>query len=697
MSRIGATLNGIERTLLNRLADSRAAATMNALRIATGRKINAAKDDPSGLIALSRFETEQEVVTQTLSNIAAASSMVSKTQLALDQIRTQLTTIRTKALEDQDQALTPTERAANQAAIDTAIEEINRLTGTEIDGRRVLDGSANFDFAGRNAAQVVDLSVYRTDGGRQTTPQKQAELVYTGVDGFASAAANVTFTGNSGAVTFDVTTSTSLAQVAAQVNEHSTTTGLVAEATGNTLTVRSRGYGANAKVNLEVNSGAFTVTGADSEGTARGRNAVHGDTPSISGTVDRAAERARLSHDAGGGTIAANATFMLTGDRGSASISVTTSDTLADAAERINFQSHRTGVTAAVDGDRLQFESIAYGHDANVEIDVTAGAFAVTGGEGDGTARGLNAIATINGVTYRGNQHAAAAKLIHNESGGTIAFNATFRLTGSLGTSTPIVITAGQTLSAVAGLVNAQTGGTGVSASVDGTQLIFQSTTTGVEAEIELDVTAGKFAIDGGNGDGTANGEDAITGSGAVSGNRFYVSDNRFRYEIEFAGGFSGEFDALTVEPGALQFALAPDVQQRATLAVPSLHAARLGGLSGTLAELYTGQAHAGLDANASRAIRIADEAIGDLDRIEGLVDGFANATINSSGALMSAFSDQLELNIDAINAVDDEEESVLLAKNEERIEYAVASLAILSQQRSNILDLVRQAAGLGG
>jgi len=695
MSRIGATLNGIERTLLNRLGESRAAATLNALRIASGKKINAAKDDPSGLIALARFETEREVVNRTLTNVAAASSMVSKTQLALDQIRTQLNTIRTKALEDQDQALSPSQRAANQEAIDGAINEISRLAGTTIDGRRVLDGSANFDFSGRDAAQIVDLAVYNTDGGRQTVSQQRAELVYTGTAGFASAAANITLTGDVGAQTFSVSTGTSLAQIAAQINGQTLTTGLTAEASGNQLAIRSAAYGAGARVILEVNSGAFSVDGADDSGRAYGRDAVHQEKPSISGTVDRAAERARLVHDAAGGTIASNATFTLSGDRGSASIAVTTADTLAAAATRINAKSHVTGVTATVDGDRLLFESIAYGDDAEVGVAVTAGTFAVTGGNGDGTANGINAVATINGVTYRGNQPAATARLTHHESGGTIAFNATFTLTGLLGTSTPIVITAGNSLSAVAGLVNAQSGATGVSARVDGTELIFESTTTGSDAEIALNVTAGKFAIDGGRGDGTAQGEDAITDSGRVRGNRFFISDNRFRYEVEFAGGFEGEFDTVTVEPGALQFALAPDVQQRSTLAIPSLHAARLGGLSGTLADLATGQVAGGLGANASRAIRIADEALGDLDRIEGLVDGFANAAINSSASLMTAFSDQLALNIDAINKVDEEEESILLAKNAERIDNAVASLAILSQQRSSILDLVRQAAGL--
>ena len=52
MGRIGAHLSGIERTLLNRLAEANTAATINSLRLATGQKINAPSDDPSAFVAL---------------------------------------------------------------------------------------------------------------------------------------------------------------------------------------------------------------------------------------------------------------------------------------------------------------------------------------------------------------------------------------------------------------------------------------------------------------------------------------------------------------------------------------------------------------------------------------------------------------------------------------------------------------------
>jgi flagellin-like hook-associated protein FlgL len=120
-----------------------------------------------------------------------------------------------------------------------------------------------------------------------------------------------------------------------------------------------------------------------------------------------------------------------------------------------------------------------------------------------------------------------------------------------------------------------------------------------------------------------------------------------------------------------------------------------LGGLSGMLSQLASGGAYSGLNGNASRAIRIVDEAIGDMTRIQGAVDGFSNATIASSAGLMQAIQKNYEDSIDAIDKVDDNEEQLLLAKNEILASNAVAGLAILAQQRLSIIDLIRHSAGL--
>ena len=476
MSRIGAHLSGIERALLNRLADANAAATINSLRLATGQRVNYPRDDPSAFATLSQFQSRLSTVTATMSNVTAASSMITQAQSTLDQIRTQLNTIRTELLTDEDRTLSASERAEAQAAIDAAVSQINSLAATQIDGRRLLDGSADFIASGGNSAQVIDLRVHST---------------------------------------------------------------------------------------------------------------VYGSTPTISGSVTSSATRASLVYTGSGGNATADATFTLTGTRGSTSISVTSGESLQNAvAQRINEQSHLTGVTASVDGDDLTFTSVEYGTAAEISVAVSSGTFNVTGGNGDGTANGTDAAATIN--------------------------------------------------------VN------------------------GAETE-----------------------------AAAVDGNRVTIAQNGLHFEIEFAPGFEDDFDAISLSGDALSFALSTHLTHRSGLSIPGLQAARLGGPSGRLDQIASGGTVSGLDGNTSQAIRIVDEALADLTRVDGSVDGFYNAAITSASSILADLQDDLETAITQIDGYDQNEETLLLAKNQELATNAAAGLSILSQQRAGIVLLIQQAAGL--
>jgi len=471
MGRIGAHLSGIERTLLNHLAEANAAEAINSLRLATGQRVNYPSDDPSAFVTLSRLQSRLSTVSAAMGNVTAASSMISQVQTALDQVRTQLNTIRTELVKDEDRDLTSEERAEAQANIDAAISEINSLAATEIDGRRLLDGSADFTVSGRNSSQVAGLRVH---------------------------------------------------------------------------------------------------------------SVVSGSTPTISGSVAVSATRAELVYTGSGGQVTDNASFTLTGERGSASISVTSGEDLEDIVERINDESHLTGVTASVDGDQLTLTSVEYGANAEISVEVTSGTFDVTGGNGDGTANGTDASVTINGL-------------------------------------------------------------------------------------------------------------DAAN----VDGNRCTYSRNGLHFEIEFNPGFTGDIDTITVSGDALSFALSPSVSHRSTLSIPGLHAALLGGPSGSLDEVASGGTVSGLDGNTAQAIRIVDEALADLTGVEGSVDGFYNAAITTSSDLLADIQDDLEEAITQTDGYDENEETVLLAKNQQLAANAAAGLSIISQQRAGIVLLIQKLAGL--
>lgn len=467
MGRIGATLSGFERQLLNQLAETNAAAAMASLRLATGRKINQPRDNPSGFVLLSTFQAQRAAALRTAEVVSVSQSLGADVQLAIDRIRAQLNTLREKALADEDQALTADERLARQAAIDAAVAEINRIVAGSQGGRRMLDGSADFAYAGVNAAQVRSL--------------------------------------------------------------------------------RALSLG-----------GAAAVT--------------------LSGHVTTAAARAQLGHDAGGASIAADAAFQLGGDRGAVSIQVTAGESLSDVAARIDQESHRTGVTAVAQGTTLVFTSIAYGSAAEVEISVTSGVFAVGSG---GHAVGVDAAGTFNGRSF------------------------------------------------------------------------------------------------------------------TAQGNRFSLNLEGAVLQFELADDFSGALAEMTVSGTAPSFVVSPDLARRATLALPSLAAWNLGGWSGTIDQLATGGAWGELGANAPRAVRIVDEALGQLTRIEGQVDGFVRQTLQSSRSLWSGLAAETQTAIDAIDKSDEQEDALLLAKNQMLAANIVASLEILADQRAGIVEILRKAAGL--
>ncbi|MGY8770618.1 MAG: flagellin N-terminal helical domain-containing protein, partial [Pirellulales bacterium] len=106
MTRIGAHLSGFERQLLNSMNQANSAAAQNALRITTGSKINSPSDDPAAFFVKSSLESRLVVVDSTLKSVGIAATVGAETQLNLDLVRTELETIRTALVADEDQSLT---------------------------------------------------------------------------------------------------------------------------------------------------------------------------------------------------------------------------------------------------------------------------------------------------------------------------------------------------------------------------------------------------------------------------------------------------------------------------------------------------------------------------------------------------------------------------------------------------------------
>lgn len=697
MARIGASLNGIERSLLNRLAAADAAASLSTLRLATGRRINTPADNPSAFVRLASFQSRLHNVSATMSNVTAAADIVGQTNTAIGGIAAQLDLIRTELLSDEDRGLSAAQREESQAKIDAAITTIRAYVATDIGGRKPLNGSADYIISGRNSAQVSSFSIYRVGAAGPVVAATPAVATYSGDSRYVNADATIRIGGADGTSTaISVTTDDTLESLAALVNLQTSTTGVAAGVDDNTLTLTSTASGAGSFVSVTVDAGAFDVEGTDAEGVAHGTSVQYGASPAVSGYVTRAATQAQLDYTGSGANPTHDATVSITGNRGTAAVTVESSDTMAEVAQRFNDVSHNTGITAGVStqgaNEVITFASVDYGYDAQISLTATSGTFATSGGNGDGTANGSDVATIINGVTYTGTTAPRAAELRHREKGANFALDGTFELTGHLGTQTYSALTT-KTLDELADEINAQSDLTGVAASVDENDLVLTSTITGTAAAVSINVTGGSF--DTVDGQTASQGTAAVEGDNAVKGNRVTVDNALYRFSMEFAPGFSGNFNSMTIAGNALTFALSTDTSRLSTLSFGSLAPELLGGVSGTLDQLFSGGDYSGLDDKTSIALRIVDEAISDVDRAGGCVAGFYNAHISSASALLTDMEEDLQTAIDQTDGYNEEEEEVLLAKNLDLGNNALAGLAILNQQRSSIITLIQQIAGL--
>lgn len=467
MSRIGATISGLDQYFLSHLKKVDNEALKSAIRLATGKQVPLPSYDPAAFVLISSFESQLNVVKSTKTQVDLAANLGSETQLALEQARSNLETIRSSLLLDEDLSLSSEDRDGEQAVVDAAILAIRDLVGTKVNGRRVLDGSVNYTISGRDITQIKSIQVFSL---RET---------------------------------------------------------------------------------------------------------------SFSGNVSAAATQSVEQYTGAGGNISSgDAAFTLIGDRGATSITVTDGEALTDVRDRINLESHNTGIVAVVSGSQLDLTTVDYGDDATIEIDVTSGTFTTST-----TATGQDAVVTINGK-----------------------------------------------------------------------------------------------AID----------------SSQVDGNRVSYTNNGTHVSFEFQAGFADTFNTVNISDERTQkFSLTPDTNRQATFAIQGIQPELLGGVSGTLADLVSGGSLSGFGSNTSGALRVIDEALAKLTLIEGQVDAFADVTVASASKLLSDFSGNLNDVLEDLNKVNEDEESLVLAKNQTIASSTLSALAIVQQQRFNTLGLMQLLAGI--
>ncbi|MBU6191307.1 MAG: flagellin [Betaproteobacteria bacterium] len=262
-------------------------------RLASGLRINNARDDAAGLAIAERFTTQVRGLTVGIRNLADGLSLSQTAEGGLDSITTNLQRIRELAVQSANFTNSDTDRASLQAEVSQLRTEIDRVANqTNFNGRKLLDGSmatASFQ-GGANVGEAITVT--------GITSQTGANIgVYTGIESASAAvgtAASKTISVN-GATALAVT-GTTATDLAASINALGLTN-VYASVSTSTVNISYSGAGNIVLTNFGSSAGTTTMT----SGTISSNTVSTVDLSTVTG-----ANKAILSIDAALATVNSN-------------------------------------------------------------------------------------------------------------------------------------------------------------------------------------------------------------------------------------------------------------------------------------------------------------------------------------------------------------------------------------------------------
>ncbi len=283
-------------TLLNILSQQAAAQSTTMSQLTTGKRINAGKDDPAGLIALQGINAELRAVQTSLVNNQRTDSMLTVADQAITEVSNLLGEIQTLVQASASDAnLTASEISANQSQVDDALSAIDRIVNqTNFNGKKLLDGTFGIAVANVDSDYVESLRVYsRSQSTSNTTlsvsrvtsaatAQATAALMTPAATTKTTGTTEIVVAGADGAATLSIVSGQTQAQVVATINAAKDQTGVSAMVAATGITLSSTAYGADAFVSLELISGG-TVN--SSWGTATSDSSTANDFTDVTKTV----------------------------------------------------------------------------------------------------------------------------------------------------------------------------------------------------------------------------------------------------------------------------------------------------------------------------------------------------------------------------------------------------------------------------
>ena len=244
---------------------------MSNTRLSTGKKINKASDDPSGLIAATMLNKEINALDAKISSAERMNAVIDTADGALSEINSLLTEIDSAIIASTGITATDAEKAAYQAQIDDAIDQIDKLASTtSFNGTKLLDGSTGYDVSGATSSEITDIRVHRASSATGasisvTKSRTETQATLEIMDAAPTGNIEFTVTGEDGtSTTLNFNGTHTLNDIETAIDAQTGSTGVEATVSGGSLYLLSTDSGRNEFATVTVTDGAsdFTITGS---------------------------------------------------------------------------------------------------------------------------------------------------------------------------------------------------------------------------------------------------------------------------------------------------------------------------------------------------------------------------------------------------------------------------------------------------
>lgn len=648
-------------------------------RLSTGLRINTGKDDPAGLIASEALRSDITGINKAISNTRRAVQMIATADSSMSQVSSLLNDIRGLIVEAANRgAISDDEVAANQLQIDSSLDAINRIAQTTtFQGRKLLDGSLDFISNVGTLPEVLDARIDQANlgatGGMNVqvlvdAPATQAELSNSGFN-LTNAAATIQFSARSSDILGDiVVTANSITDAITVVFQHdggldNNTVEAAFDAETNTITVSGNEAAAGTITKAQIASAINNLADFTAQPTALTAGDPAGDftsagTPPANATL--AESSISLQADQAGLDFNNVQIVLEQGVSNSASY---------DESGRILTVTYESGTASLSD--------IATQIDALADFSVTA---------------------TVGGSSISAPVDSMVTANTGSTGGGVLLADVIFEMVGSTGTET-FSFQAGTTNEQIAAAINLVSDATGVTAEVDTTSgtIQFQSRVYGSTSLVSIKVieegAGGTF--ESSLSDIRSNGTDIqarVNGLGANGrGNQLSINTSTLTLSLTLDPEQATNELNFSITGGGALFQLGGDVvsNQQARLGINSLSTGTLGGPSGRLYELASGQAKA-LSNDIGGAGRVISEVIDKVTSLRGRLGAFQRTTLESNLISLTDTVGNLTEAESSIRDSDFAKETASLTRAQILVQSTTQVLGIANQNPQNVLRLLQ-------